>query len=627
VKRIVPLFASLAVPVAANAQPVLSPVWQNHVVIQQDKPVVVEGWTESGAAVNGTLGGDNARATADADGSFSLTFRPRTASADPIVLAVADASGSTQVTDIVVGDVWLCSGQSNMAWSIGASLRGNLIAQGSEDPLLRMLFVPLETAAAPMRDFAGEVSWQSASPETTGSFSAACYFMLRDLRAATEVPQGAVHSSWGGSQIRAWLTPEGGTALYGAEQMALLDGFASDPLAAVTEFAPVWEDWWREATGREPWSDMSAMDWQPVPEIAPWTSWEEGPVEIGNVWFRRRLDLTSEQIAGGGVLNIGVIDDLDATWVNGHAVGFTHGWSNERQYTVPREFLQEGTNEIVFAASNSYAGGGMQSEAERLSFTPEGGPAISLAEGWLYADGGVSEMPPRAPWDANAGIGVMHNRMIAPIGNFAMKGAAWYQGESDVGIPGYADRLRELFAGWRRQMGADMQMLVIQLPNYGDTASEPVESGWAQIRADELAAVAADANAALIPTLDVGEAADLHPPDKTAIGQRLALAAQGIALPMPQRASLQADIITVTFSGVEGGLRALSGAYPLGVELCGERQESCRFVLAQANGNTLRIWSDGQPATRVRYAWVDAPVVNLFDGRGIAVPGFELPIE
>ena len=235
-------------------------------------------------------------------------------------------------------------------------------------------------------------------------------------------------------------------------------------------------------------------------------------------------------------------------------------------------------------------------------------------------------MPPRAPWDANAGIGVMHNWMIAPFGHFAMKGAAWYQGESDVGIPGYRDRMRELFAGWRRQFGADMRMLVVQLANYGPVAEQPVASGWAALREDQRQSVLADANAALVTAIDIGERTDIHPANKTLLGERLALAALGTPLPQPLSARLADGAVTVRFSGVEGGLHAWSGPNPLGVELCGASQESCRYAQATIDGDTLVIRDDGKPATRVRYAWADSPVVNLFDGRSLPVPGFELDI-
>src|SRR5690606_1732691 len=167
-----------------------------------------------------------------------------------------------------------------------------------------------DTATKPVREFGGKVAWQSASPATTGEFSGACFYMLRDLRAALGIPIGAVHSSWGGSQIRAWLTPEAGAVLYGADQMALLDDFQRDPLAAATEFMPAIEKWWRERTGQEPWKNPSAVRWQPVPRISPRGSWTDTRLAKdgnGNVMLRRTIELTTAQAKAGGVLNIGVI--------------------------------------------------------------------------------------------------------------------------------------------------------------------------------------------------------------------------------------------------------------------------------------------------------------------------------
>lgn len=622
-------FAAFTFACAANAAPELSPVWTDNAVIQQGRPIVVEGEAAPGARIAATLGEAHGAATADADGRFAITFPARAASVEPIALHVTDGTDAvTSVENLAVGDVWLCSGQSNMAFTVAAGLNGHNNVQDSADPLLRMINVPLDTASSPQRSFGSEAQWQMASPDTTGAFSAACYYMLRDLRKALGIPVGAVHASWGGSQIRPWLTPEGGAALYGAEQMALLEGFAENPLAAVAAFAPTWEGWWRDRTGEEPWNDPSVMNWRPVPQIGPWTVWGEGaPTPIGNVWFRRTLELTSEQAAAGGTLGIGTIDDLDATWINGHPIGVTHGWNTERNYRVPAEYLRVGANEIVFAASNSWGPGGMQSGPEKLAFTVAGGERIPLVEGWLYAEGAVTEMPPRAPWDANAGIGVMHNRMVAPVGSFAMTGAAWYQGESDVGIPGYEDRMRELFAGWRRQFGADMRMLVVQLADYGPTASEPAESGWAAFRDVQRRAVEADENAALVSAIDIGEPTDIHPANKIVLGERLALAARGEPMPMPVSATRAGDTIIVRFAGVEGGLRSLSSNTSIAVELCGDTQESCRFAPASTGADALVIRGDGLPATRVRYAWADSPVVNSYDARSLPLPGFELPVS
>jgi sialate O-acetylesterase len=166
---------------------------------------------------------------------------------------------------------------------------------------------------------------------------------------------------------------------------------------------------------------------------------------------------------------------------------------------------------------------------------------------------------------------------------------AWYQGESDVGIPGYANRLRELIAGWRQQFNPNLRMLVVQLPNWGPTTEKPAASGWAEIRNEEFKAVAADRNAALIPTLDIGENDNLHPLDKLRVGLRMAMAAEGKPLPLPVSAKRQGGSVVVSFSGIEGGLHTWSSGHAIGVELCGATQESCRYAPATALNSSLRI--------------------------------------
>jgi sialate O-acetylesterase len=614
----------------ALAAPALGPVWTDHAVIQRDRPVVVEGTARPGEAIIGTLGGASANAKAAKDGAFALTFPARSASSEPISLTVTDADGgSVTVSDLLVGDVWLCGGQSNMEFSLWNSAGGPQAAERARDDGLRVLMIPKVSALTPQKTFGGDVAWAAAATDSVKNFSGACYFMARQLRADLKVPVGAIHSNWGGSQIRAWLTPEGGARLYGPAAMAQLRQYGTDPLGAVTAFAPQWEKWWTDRTHQAPWDHPEALQWQPVPQISAWGEWAGTRLATngnGNVWMRRTVDLTPAQAKAGGTLNIGLVDDIDMTFVNGHPVGNTSSWSDERHYRVPASYLRPGANEVIVLVTNSYGAGGFESKPDRLSFDVAGGASVPLGEGWQYSISPVTDYPPRTPWDGIAGIGVMYNKMIAPFGHFAMTGMAWYQGESDVGIPGYADRMRELFAGWRQQIGRPAKMLVVQLPNWGPTTGKPVASDWAEIRNEEFKAVAADRNAALIPTLDIGENDNLHPTDKRDVGLRLAMAAEGKALIMPVTAKRQDGAILVAFSGVEGGLHTWSSGHAIGVELCGATQESCRYAPATAIGDTLSIADDGRPATRVRYAWIDSPAVNLYDARALPVPGFELPI-
>jgi sialate O-acetylesterase len=623
------VLALQAAPALAAAALSLAPIWADHGVIQRDRPITIEGWGQAGHALKATLGTEQASVTIDAAGHFALRFPPRPASEAPVDLTVSDGAQSLRVGDLLVGDVWLCSGQSNMEYPLARALNGPGEVAGSADGALRLLTVPKAVAVQPASQFAAPVAWAAAGPRTAGDFSAACYLMARDLRKALKVPVGAIHSSWGGSQSRAWLSPQAGRTIYGAADMALLDRFAKDPLGAVTAFAPRWEEWYRGvAGGSQPWRNPDAERWSPVPKISGWLAWEGTPLATkatGTVWQRHQVTLTPAQASAGAVLKLGILDDMDMTYVNGHAVGNSFGWDYEREYPLPAAFLHAGVNEIMVAVTNSYADGGFQSKPETLGLEIKGGARIPLADGWRFSISPATTYPPRAPWDANGGIGVMHNRMIAPLGMVALKGVAWYQGESDVDTPGYQQRLAALIAGWRAQFGAEMRTLVVQIANYGPVQKAAGPSHSAALREDQRRAVAADPGTALVTAIDVGEHSDIHPANKQAVGQRLALAARGVPMPMPLSAQREGGSIRVRFSGIEGGLHAWSGVGPLGFELCGQDQASCHLVAARIEGDSVLL-ADEPGMARLRYAWADSPTVNLYDGRDLPVPAFELAL-
>lgn len=625
------LLTALSIATPSIAAPTLSPAWSDHVVIQRTRPILVEGNARPGEAITGALAEDRQSTTADGAGRFTLRFTPRPASHDPITLRVRGADGSeTVIADMLVGDVWLCSGQSNMELTVDRALNSWNNIQSSADPELRMLTIPKSTAPAPRTDLSQPAAWLAASPKASGGFSAACYYMAKALRDKLGIPIGAIHSSWGGSQIRAWLPPQSGHTLYGDSEMALLERFTTDPIGAVAAFAPRWEAWYvQQGGGKRPWLEPDGIAWQPVPKISPWNDWTATPLAkqpVATVWLRRSVTLSPAQAAAGGTLSLGVFDELDATWVNGRPIGITFGWDTARNYAVPAGYFKVGTNEILVAVSNSWGGGGFASAADQLALSFGNGERVALADNWRYSIAPVTGFPPRAPWDSNAGIGVMHNRMIAPLGHFALKGAAWYQGEADVGIPGYRNRMRALFAGWRSLFGPEMRMLVVQLANFGPPQTAPAASGWAEMREEQRQSVLADANAALVTAVDLGERTDIHPANKVELGNRLALAAEGTPLPQPVRAMREGENVRVTFSGVTGGLSAWSGPAPLGFELCGTDQASCRYASARIDHGSVVLAGDSRPATRVRYAWGESPVVNLFDGRQLPVPGFELSL-
>jgi sialate O-acetylesterase len=330
-----------------------------------------------------------------------------------------------QVNDLLVGDVWLCSGQSNMEYPVAHALNGAGEVAGSADGALRLMTVPKAVAMQPQGQFDGAVSWQMADPGSVAGFSAACYFMARDLRNALKVPIGAIHSSWGLAEPCLVESAGWPGYLWGGRHGAS-DRFAHDRPGAVTDFAPRWQAWYDGATGKavQPWRDPDALAWSTVPQISGWKAWTGTPLATkatGTVWLRRQVVLTAADAHAEARLRLGVLDDMDMTFVNGHAVGNSFGWDYERDYAVPAAFLHAGVNEVMVAVTNSYDDGGFKSAANKLGLIVQG-RRIPLEDGWRYSISTAQTYPPRAPWDANGGIGVMYNRMIAPLGGIRLRG-------------------------------------------------------------------------------------------------------------------------------------------------------------------------------------------------------------
>lgn len=628
------LGAAIALTMAAGAaaEPSLGPAYGDNMVLQHGTPITLSGRAQAGGKVTASLGKAQSSAVADGAGNFTLALPAVKPGDGPLTLTVTDDSGTATYANILVGDVFLCAGQSNMELPVNRALDTENQLRLAADEGIRLLMVPKTTAPLPQSQFGEAVMWKPATRDSVAPFSAACFYMAKALRRKDAgTPIGLIHSNWGGSAARAWLDTEGVRALHGAEALDQLGLYARDPYAAAQAFVPQWFDWWRDADGgREPWKTPQILDWKPIPQFSFWNEWKGTGLDTNpraNVWLKQTITLTPAQAKGDGSLAIGAIDDMDLTFVNGHPVGYTFGWGVERTYRVPAKHLKAGENTILIAANNMWDTGGFFAGPERLAFTAANGTRVPLGADWQYAITTVTDVPPRAPWDANAGVGVMHNAMIAPLGPMKLAGVAWYQGESDAGQPGYDKKLETLFAGWRRQFGPQAKMLVVQLADWGERRSAPGESGWAQLRDEQRLAVLADSNAALVTAIDIGEPTDIHPANKNDLGKRLADAFNGRAMPMPERAVRAGDAVTVSFAGLSGALVAQGGPYPLGVELCEAAPGTCRFVLPALEGNRMVIpVPQGMTPTRVRYAWADAPVVNLVDSGGMPLPGFGLDI-
>jgi sialate O-acetylesterase len=634
---------------AEPAPPLLHPMFQDHAVLQRDREVPVWGEAPAGQLVTVTLAGHTASAQAGPSGRWSVTLPALPAGGPHSLVAQAAAGARQAASDVLIGDVWLCAGQSNMALPVSRTLDARAEISTAARDSVRMLTVGQATSVRPLAVFPSRVEWQVASPATVPDWSATCFYFARELQKSVPVPMGLVNASWGGANIRAFLS-EAALRATGRhdEGLELLQLYGSDPGAATRRFGALWEDWWRGRPGEpgvEPWSTTGVDDraWPTAPPaLGPWEGW--GVPELaafnGMVWYRTTARLTAGQAAQAATLSLGPVDEIDQTWVNGTPVGATSGPGTDRLYPLPPGALHAGDNLIVVNALDTYGSGGLYGPPEKRALRLADGSRVPLAGPWRYqaVPAGLGR-PPRLPWEATGGLGTLYNGMVAPIGPYGLRGAVWYQGESNTEeAEHYQGLLAGLMADWRGHFGADLPFLIVQLAGYGARPVAPVESGTARLRDAQRLAVAADRRAGLAVAIDLGDPQDIHPANKQEVGRRLARAARHVVyaeaispsgpVPLGARRDPASGRIVVAFGGVEGRLVAYSADEPVGFELCGPDRGSCRFARATIQGTRVWITPSGGPApARVRFCWADSPVCTLYDEAGLPAGPFELQVQ
>ncbi len=635
---------SLAAASSANAA-LLHDLFQDHVVLQREQAINVWGRAAPGESLTVTLASSSSQAKADATGLWRSSL-PSMSAGGPYQLTVAAASGEKQVVDdVMIGDVWLCSGQSNMVLQVHRALDSRSEIANSTNDSIRMLTVPLANNPVPQYGFGGPVQWLKASPTTVPEFSAVCFYFARELQKKDKVPMGLITAAWGGSKIQSWMTVPALRSMGGYDRA--LDALvlsSKDPIGAVSQWAGIWESWWRERTrdrpGQEPWSVKPAGEWKPAPvERGYWEEW--GVPELakydGMLWYRTNVTLTKSQAAQQATLALGRVDESDQVWINGRMVGAA-GPGGEKSYPLPPNVLRAGENTVVVSVLDTYANGGLPGPVESRAIRFADGSSVVLNKEWRYrlppAD---AAFPLRAPWEAVAGLGVIHNGMIAPLSNLSLRGVAWYQGESNTDEGDrYQALLTHFFADWRAQFGAKLPFFVVQLAGYGPASSAPKESGWADLREGQRLAVNQDQNAGLAIAVDLGERTDIHPANKQEVARRLARAARHVLYkdaappsgPVPVSAHRSGDAISVEFTDITGKLVTYSAARPIGFETCGAAAGTCEYAEATLQGpRVLLKSSNASTATRVRYCWAESPVCTLYDQAPLPAGPFQIEVK
>lgn len=628
---------------AADGKGLLNELFQDHAVVQRDQTAPVWGHAQPNQAVTIAFAGSTLNARADAQGNWQAAL-PALPAGGPYTLTVTAADGSRQTArDVLVGDVWLCSGQSNMEMQVNRTLDSRSEISAANNDRIRMLRVPQAGAAAPQAAFASAAEWKPATSQNAPEFSAACYYFARELQKAVDVPMGLINASLGGSRIEPWLSAPALRAT-GGEDAALdaLAKFAMDPVAAGADWAQVWTKWWRALPGTngEPWNATSTTGWRDAPRpLIGYQQWNvpELATFTGMLWYRTTVKLSAAQAAQEATLSLGNVDEIDQTWVNGIGVG-----SGGRRYALPRGRLRAGDNLIVINVLNTYKEGGIYGPASERVLRLADGSAVPLdTGGWQYhLVPAVAGTPPLAPWLSTNGKTTLFNGMIAPLGRYGLRGALWYQGESNT-AGGDAARYPKLLAAYRDDLrahfGAQLPLLIVQLSNYGRPPTQPAESGWAEVREAQRRVAAEDPHTGLAVSIDIGERADIHPANKQELGRRLARAARHVVYgeklsawgPQPVAAKRQGNVVAVNFSEVTGKLITYSSAHPIGFELCESTAGSCRYADADLRDGQVLLRDSGTRSAavaRVRYCWSESPICTLYDESELPVGPFQLDV-
>lgn len=634
--------AVLAAAPAFGAEPAprFASVFGSRMVLPHGRPVALAGTAAPNAALTLDVAGDRYTVTADGAGHWRAEIGPL-AAGGPYELRLSDADGQgARLEDVLAGEIWLCSGQSNMAFSVAASNdQPREYAQGV--PAIRLLTIPQRAALEAADEPADAPSWQVATDAAAARFSAVCYFAARKLLERDGVPLGLVNASWGGSAIEAWISERGLAGVAGYDRkVRQLAQFRDDRRAAELAFAEDWVAWWQASSDQGPVWEQGVLDGSSAWRDAPLVNWKTYPDERlrnhhGMLWFSTRFELTDAQRRKGATFVLGKIDEVDTTWINGRFVNNTFGYGTKREYPLEPGVLRAGTNQITVNVLNTWDVGGMLGPADEVGIRFDDGELVSLGTGWKYRfiPRSTGE-PPRSPWESVAGVSGMFNGMIAPLAPLAPAGAIWYQGESNAATSStYEALLRALVKDWRRHFddGA-LPFVVVQLPSYGAVATAPAESGWATIRAAQQRVALADDKVGLVVTHDVGDDADIHPRQKFVVGARAAdviaaLRGEGGVEDGVVARIARADAERLTLELFPPLAPDDAAASVAGFVLCDSAATRCVAATAVRTGSRIGISRGALPeADRLRYCWSDGGRCGLEVMNGLPVSSFELPI-
>lgn len=630
------IFMAFSATVGADVK--LPRIFSSNMVLQQGIEIPVWGWANPGERVTVSLGKSTASVRTGRDGKWKVKL-PGSSYGGPYTMTV---SGRNTIVfeNVMIGEVWIASGQSNMEWQLSQSKNAAEEIAGASYPEIRLFQVPRAVAQVPQEDISsGE--WRVCSPETAAGFSAVAYFFGRDLHKTRNVPIGLIQSAWGGTVAETWISPE----------TIENDPDFAEPLKRLRSMDM--EDYQQEQlqrlkqlfggeipkedkgfnNGKPVWSaiDLDDGDWKTLVVPKYWE--EQGYAQIDGIgWYRKEILLTEEQSNSNVTLHLGKIDDSDITWINGIEIGKTEGlYDKDRIYTIDAKHLRPGKNMLVVRVNDTGGNGGIWGDPEN-QFLAIGSEKVDISGDWKFRIARATLSSVNI--GPNSYPTLLFNGMISPVVPYAIRGAIWYQGESNAGrARQYQQIFPALIRDWRKHWGqGDYPFLYVSLANYMQPEEIPGESNWAELREAQTMTLSLP-NTGMALAIDIGEANDIHPRNKQDVGLRLALNARKIAYgmdvvhsgPIFESAAYHNGKAVITFSQTGSGLTARDRyGYVKGFAVAGNDGKFHWAKAAIISHNQVEVWSDqvSQPAA-VRYGWADNPDdINLYNREGLPANPF-----
>ena len=629
-----------------NAKPVLPAIFSDNMVLQQQTQIPI--WGQAGkrkeVKLTASWDGKTYIAPTDSEGNWKIEIQTPNAGG-PYDISISDGK-EIKLSNVMIGEVWICSGQSNMEMPItgwGKVMNFQQEINQANHPDIRLYQVKKTISPIPLTKGESTMGgWQNCSSQTVENFSAVAYFFARELNQKLNVPIGVIDVTWGGTPAESWTSGKTLDTMWEFHEQIALTRKAEDNMPeAIAIYNRMMNEWEAQVRQKDPgynnehplWAevDYDTSSWGTI-QIPGYIEEQINPGFEGFIWLRREIDLPDEWLKQDLKVELNQIDDDDITFFNGHEIGRTYGIGTARHYAIPRNLLKKGKNILTMRLGDTGGNSGIPGDPSMLYVT-NGKGRISLAGEWQQQISifNKNEVPqqPLSFQTCQFYPTVLYNGMLHPLIPFGMKGVIWYQGEANADRAyQYRDLFPLMIRDWRTKWNKDFPFYFVQLANFMQRSEKPEESAWAELREAQTRTLSLE-NTGMAVTIDIGDANDIHPKNKQEVGRRLSLIALNQTYgkninysgPIYSHMQLRNNEIEIFFKHTNGSLIAQGGElkgftiagadhifYPAEAKIIGDK------VIVSSPKITFPI--------AVRYGWANNPECTLYNKAGLPASPF-----